>query len=83
MDKEQLLQSNFVVIPMNATRQVSKSSVLLNINRSDFTKYQKFDPSKFIVPKKGWLPPYPYCLDDILIPVEYQLVDKDNEGILI
>lgn len=73
-------EEQIIVIPMVATRHVNERSIFLNINSSDFTKYPEFDPSKFIVPNKDWLPPYPYCPDDILIPVKFQPVDKDIAG---
>ena len=31
---------------------------------------QKFDPSCFTAPREDWTPPYPYCPDDVLFPVE-------------
>ena len=34
-----------------------------------------FDPGAFVVPNKDWLPPYPYCPEDVLFPVEYQDAD--------
>lgn len=32
--------------------------------------YSDFDLSGFIAPDKAWTPPYPYCPDDVLFPVE-------------
>jgi hypothetical protein len=33
-------------------------------------KYSDFDPSCFTAPGKDLMPPYPYCLDEVLFPVE-------------
>ncbi len=73
---EQLL-----VIPMSIMGHLTKSSGFLTIQSTDFTKYQKFDASLFTAPNKDWVPPYPYCPDDVLFPVEYQQVDKKIENV--
>lgn len=63
------------VIPVSVVRHVTKNSGFLTIRSTDFTEFQEFDPSLFTTPNKDWLPPYPYCPDEVLFPVEYQPLD--------
>jgi osmotically-inducible protein OsmY len=60
-----------LVIPMSVVKQLTNSSGFLNIPSNDFTKYQAFDTSRFILPNNDWMPPYPYCPDDVLFPIAY------------
>jgi hypothetical protein len=53
-------------------------SGFLNILSTDFAKFQKFDPAAFTTPKRDWVPPYPYCRDDVLTPVLYEQVEAEN-----
>jgi osmotically-inducible protein OsmY len=73
---EQLL-----VIPVRVIGHVTKNSGFLTIQSTDSTKYQEFDASLFSAPNKDWLPPYPYCPDEVLFPVEYQRLDKKVETV--
>jgi len=34
-----------------------------------------FDSASFRAPSVGWTPPHPYCLDDVLFPVEQRQVE--------
>lgn len=63
-----LLPEGLVVIPMDIIRYMTKSSGFLHIHSAETAKYRDFDPAEFIVPEKGWTPPYPYGLDDVLFP---------------
>lgn len=73
---EQLL-----VIPVNVVGHVTKNSGFLTIQSTDSTKYQDFDASLFAVPNIDWTPPYPYCPDDVLIPITHQRVDEKIENV--
>jgi osmotically-inducible protein OsmY len=73
---EQLL-----VIPMRVMGHVTKSSGFLTIQSTDSTNYQDFDSSMFKTPNIDWVPPYPYCPDEVLFPVEYQRLDKKVETV--
>jgi len=59
-----------VVIPMSAIRFLTKSSGFLKIDSAEAARYSDFDLSCFIAPREDWTPPYPYCSDDVLFPVE-------------
>lgn len=63
------------VIPVSVVRHVTKNSGFLTIRSTDSTEYQEFDASLFTTPNIGWRPPYPYCPDDVLFPVEEQRLD--------
>ena len=64
---EQLL-----VIPNRVMGHVTKNSGFLTIQSTDSTNYQEFEASLFIAPNIDWQPPYPYCTDDVLFPVEHR-----------
>jgi osmotically-inducible protein OsmY len=70
-----------LVIPMRVMGYVTKNSGFLTIQSTDSTKYQEFDATLFTAPNKDWVPPYPYCPDDVLFPVGYQRLDKKVETV--
>jgi osmotically-inducible protein OsmY len=70
---EQLL-----VIPNNVMGHMTKNSGFLTIRSTEVANFQVFDASLFAEPNIDWLPPYPYCPNDVLFPTEYQRVDKNN-----
>jgi osmotically-inducible protein OsmY len=71
---EQLL-----VIPMRVMGHVTKSSGFMTFQSTDSTNYQEFDASMFNAPNIDWVPPYPYCPEEVLFPVEHQQLDKKVE----
>lgn len=68
------LPEQLVTVPMSMVRYLTKASGFLYINSNERNRYMDFDPGTFIVPNKDWVPPYPYCPDDVLFPIEYQEV---------
>ena len=70
MGGKTLLPEGLVIIPMNIIRYMTKSSGFLHIHSAETAKYRDFDPALFIAPEKTWTPPYPYCPDEVLFPVE-------------
>jgi osmotically-inducible protein OsmY len=69
------LPQQFVTVPMSLVRYLTTVSGFLHISSSERKLYKDFDPGIFFVPNKDWVPPYPYCPDDILFPIEYQNAD--------
>ncbi|MEJ2352907.1 MAG: BON domain-containing protein [Anaerolineales bacterium] len=67
---EERLPERLVAIPMSTIRFLTKSSGFLKIDSAEAARYSDFDPSCFIVPREDWRPPYPYCPDEVLFPVE-------------
>ena len=61
---EQLL-----VIPMSVMGNLTSDSGFLTIQSTDFSEYQKFEASLFAAPNVDWVPPYPYCPEDVLLPM--------------
>lgn len=61
-----------VMLPMSVVRYLTKASGFLSIRSNERTRYVDFDPGDFVVPHKDWIPPYPYCSDEVLFPLEYQ-----------
>jgi len=64
-----------IVVPMKTVRFLTKSSGFLHIRSYESNRYMDFDPDSFIAPDPAWKPPYPYCPNDILFPVQYQDTD--------
>ena len=64
-----------VVVPMKEVRYLTKVSGFLFINSNERNRYSEFKPSRFFAPKDGWRAPHPYCLDDVLFPVEQREVE--------
>ena len=71
-DGKARLPEQLVAVPMSVVRYLTRASGFLYINSNERNTYMDFDPGYFIVPNKDWAPPYPYCPDDVLFPVEYQ-----------
>lgn len=69
VDKPMPLE-RLIVIPMNTVRYLTKTSGFLYINSNERTKYIDLTLVHFVAPPQGWVPPYPYCPNDILFPVE-------------
>ena len=61
-----------LVIPVRVMGHVTKNSGFLTIQTTEFANYQEFDASMFNAPNIDWVPPYPYCPDDVLFPVEHR-----------
>jgi osmotically-inducible protein OsmY/uncharacterized protein YkvS len=70
-----------VVLSMDWVRYLTRVSGFLTINSNERERYPDFDPASFRAPHVDWTPPYPYCPDDVLFPVEkreveYQLLEQ-------
>jgi osmotically-inducible protein OsmY len=72
---ETRLLEQLIVVPMKTVRYLTKVSGFLYINSNENDQYQDFDPASFHAPNWDWKPPYPYCPDDVLFPVEYRTAD--------
>jgi len=59
-----------VAIPLSMIRFLTKNSGFLKIDSAEAAGYSDFDPSCFTAPGEDWIPPYPYCPDDVVFPVE-------------
>jgi osmotically-inducible protein OsmY len=88
--RQNLTYSNFsggqsvkqlLVIPMRVMGYVTKNSGFLTIQSTDATNYQEFDASLFSAPNRDWVPPYPYCPEEVLFPIENQRLDKKVETV--
>ena len=70
-----------VAVPMSVVRYLTKASGFLSINSNERKRYMAFDSASFSTPNVDWVPPYPYCPDDVLFPVEkreleYQILEQ-------
>jgi osmotically-inducible protein OsmY len=70
-----------VAVPMSVVRYLTKASGFLSINSNERKRYMAFDSASISTPNVDWVPPYPYCPDDVLFPVEkreleYQILEQ-------
>lgn len=80
-DGKARLSEQLVTVPMNAVRYLTQTSGFLHINSNARKRYMAFDSDSFTTPKVDWVPPYPYCPNDVLFPVEkremeYQILEQ-------
>lgn len=68
-----------VLLRMSTVRYLTRVSGFLNIHSNERKLYMDFDPDYFMMPNKDWTPPYPYCREDVLFPIEYQNEDMQIE----
>jgi osmotically-inducible protein OsmY len=68
-----------VVLSMNLIRYLTRTSGFLHVNSNERERYMDFDPAAFRIPSVDWNPPYPYCPDNVLFPVEQE--DGGNQRI--
>jgi hypothetical protein len=62
-----------VVLSMELVRYLTKVSGFLYINSNERERYTDFDSASFRAPNVDWTPPYPYCPDNVLFPVEKEV----------
>lgn len=74
-DAKTSLPMQLVHVPMDVVGYLTTGSGFLLIKSTDRSRYQEFDPASFFAPSADWTPPYPYCPNDVLFPVEYQTAD--------
>ncbi len=55
-----------MVLPVRLILHLTRSAGFLLINSTETTQFEDFEPSRYITPDKDWLPPYPYCTDEVL-----------------
>ena len=63
---ETLPLDRLAVIPVSVIRYLTSNSGFLLIDSTETTRYQDFDPANFVTPDADWVPPYPYCIDDVM-----------------
>src|SRR5574341_1877960 len=78
---ESRFPKRLVVLSMDLVRYLTKVSGFLHINSNERKRYIDFDSASFRAPNVDWTPPYPYCPDDVLFPVEkrevkYQILEQ-------
>jgi osmotically-inducible protein OsmY len=63
------VSERLIVLRMSAVRYLTRDSGFLYIRSDQKDHYADFDPAGFVIPNKEWIPPYPYCTEDVLFPV--------------
>lgn len=69
-DSSALPSERLVMIPMSTVRHLNKTSGFLHIKSDQENQYMDFLPVRFSSPPQSWVPPYPYCPEDVLFPLE-------------
>jgi osmotically-inducible protein OsmY len=59
-------QDGMIVVSTDLLSYMSRESGALLIDSSEQDKYTHFDSARYTSPPQEWVPPYPYCRDDIL-----------------
>lgn len=59
-------QEGMIVVSIDLLSYMTRESGALLIDSSEQDKYTRFDPARFTSPPEEWIPPYPYCKEDIL-----------------
>jgi osmotically-inducible protein OsmY len=74
-----------IVIPMSTMRYLTKSAGFLKIDSAEAARYSDFDPSCFTAPGEDWTPPYPYCPNEVLFPLESveEMNQTESEPVII
>jgi hypothetical protein len=67
---EERSPERLVVLGVRLILHLTRSAGLLQINSTETTQYEDFVPSRYITPDKDWLPPYPYCNNEVLFLAE-------------
>jgi osmotically-inducible protein OsmY len=75
VDQKGLLQNgtggeSIIVLPTNFILFMNNDAGSLRINSYETNKYEVYDPSRYFPPAKDWLPPYPYCSQEVLFLAE-------------
>jgi osmotically-inducible protein OsmY len=65
-------QERLVAVSMNEVRYLTRVSGFLYINSHEKNRLMDFDPGSFIGPDRDWVPPHPYCREDVLFPADCQ-----------
>jgi osmotically-inducible protein OsmY len=76
-DGKARLPDQLVTVPMSVVRYLTKVSGFLHINSTEQKRYMDFDSASFCTPNVDWAPPYPYCPDDVLFPIEQRDMEND------
>jgi osmotically-inducible protein OsmY len=79
-DDEAQQPNQLIVVSMNWVRYLTKVSGFLSIHSHESNRYSNFNHTTFTLPNKGWVPPYPYCPDDVLFSVGSQQIDTITEN---
>ena len=59
-----------IVIPVELIRYLTKFSGYLTIDSNERAGYVDFDPADYRACDLNWMPPYPYCPQDVLFSVD-------------
>jgi osmotically-inducible protein OsmY len=79
MDANTFPVERSIIVPMSTVRHLTRTSGFLYINSSQRNRYMDLYLVHFITPPQSWVPPYPYCPDDVLFPVEYKDMNMQIE----
>jgi hypothetical protein len=59
-----------VVLPAGLILYLTRSAGFIRITSAETTEYADYDPAQYTTPNANWLPPYPYCTDEVLFQAE-------------
>lgn len=53
------------IIPISVMRYLTDQSGFLLVDSTETSKYEAFYPANFVAPDPDWVPPYPYCFENV------------------
>jgi hypothetical protein len=65
-----------VIVPMSVVRYLTRVSGFLYIKSNERNQYTDFESASFTPPAWNWVPPHPYCPNEVLFPAEQQVVEN-------
>lgn len=75
VDGKTPVPEQLITVSMTLVRYLTRVSGFLYIRSNERNRYVDFDPAAFFAANLSWIPPYPYCPEDVLIPIEYRNAD--------
>lgn len=63
-------KESLIVVATDLFSYLTRETGALMIESTESGKYALFDPAQFTSPPEDWVPPYPYCREDILFRQE-------------
>jgi hypothetical protein len=65
-----------VIVPMGMVRYLTRVSGFLNIKSNEKSQYMDFESASFTPPDLNWVPPHPYCSNEVLFPAVLQVMEN-------
>lgn len=65
-NQDQIRSEQLKVLPVGSILHLTSSAGFIGMNSDETSKYEDYDSSQYVTPGENWLPPYPYCTEEVL-----------------